>query len=506
MVAADVAIIGYGPVGQALAGYLGQAGVSVAVFERDRYVFERARTGGVDDETMRFLQGGLAERVMEGTRIPGDFRFLSADGRVLLSWAAGEQGRNGYARMYLWHQPDVDHIVRQYVDTLESVDVRLEHIVDEVIIDEDRVRVRATDRVSGREVDCEARYVVGCDGGRSVVRPVLDGAFEALAESERWVVVDLTLTREVARLPDEGCHYCDPRRPTTFIRNVGERRRWEFMVLPGEDPVEMERPEQVWALLRPWLAPDDAEIYRAVGYTFHSLLATRWRNRRALIAGDAAHLMPPFLGQGLCSGFRDVRNLAWKLIAVLAGRADEGLLDTYGSERAPHVKEFIEMSVRLGSVIQTLDPVVAAKRDADMLTDPNKTVHTPIPKLGAGLLPESAESPLGTLFPQPRLTDGRLLDTASGERFTLLGLPSLISSIDRRRLDEWARHEVAVIADESPETVDALEKVDAEGVLIRPDRYLLARVGSVDDLDRAAASIPWALEESRGMTPPVPTR
>jgi 3-(3-hydroxy-phenyl)propionate hydroxylase len=488
----EVAIVGYGPVGQALAGYLGRAGVSAAVFERDRYVFERARTGAIDDEAMRFLQHlGVAERVLEGTRVPGNFEFLTADGQLLLSWACGEWGRHGYARLNMWHQPDADLIIREAVDALPNVDVYLQHVVEELSDDGDSVHLRVVDSTSGESVACEAKYVVGCDGGRSLVRRFIGATMESLADSERWVVVDLTLTRDVPSLPAESRHLCDPNRRVTFIRNVGQRRRWEFMVLPDEDPAELERPENVWALLRPWLTRDDAEIYRSVGYTFHAVLSDKWRNGRALIAGDAAHLMPPFLGQGLCGGFRDVRNLSWKLAAVTKGLADEALLDTYESERAPHVRAYIELSVSLGNVIQTLDPAVAAKRDAEMSSDPDEPISLPVPQIGAGLLSASAQPPLGTPFPQPTLEDGRLLDVASGERFTVLGLPSLVESLDESVLERLADDDVAIIADCSRETREALRELDSAGVLIRPDRYVLATVDSATELLQAVDLIPW---------------
>lgn len=492
MIPVEVAIVGYGPVGQALAGYLGRAGVSVAVFERDRYVFERARTGAIDDEAMRFLQHlGVADRILEGTRVPGNFEFLTADGQVLLSWACGEWGRHGYARLNMWHQPDADLIIRESVDALPNVDVYLQHVVVELSDDGDSVHLRAVDSTSGESVACEAKYVVGCDGGRSLVRRFIGATMESLADSERWVVVDLTLTRDVPSLPEESRHFCDPKRPVTFIRNVGQRRRWEFMVLPDEDPAELEHPENVWALLRPWLTPEDAEIYRSAGYTFHAVIADKWRNGRALIAGDAAHLMPPFLGQGLCGGFRDVRNLSWKLAAVIQGRADEALLDTYESERAPHVREFIELSVSLGNVIQTLDPAVAAKRDAEMLSDPDVPVRLPVPQIGPGLLSASAEAPLGTPFPQPTLEDGRLLDVVSGERFTVLGLPSVIESLEESDLRRLTDDDVSIIADCSSETQEALRELNSSGVLIRPDRYVLATVDSAIGLLQAADLIPW---------------
>jgi 3-(3-hydroxy-phenyl)propionate hydroxylase len=485
----DVAIVGYGPVGQALAAYLGRAGVSVAVFEKDRYVFERARTGGIDDESLRFFQRlGLSERIIEGieegTRIPGTMRFVSARDEVLLNWPAGEQGPNGYRRLYMWHQPEVDRIVREYVDGIDRVEVHLEHTVEEVVPGADSVLVRARAAETGEAIDCEARYVVGCDGARSIVRPLVGGEFEQLAPSRPWVVVDLVLTRPVEGLPEEMVHYCDPRRPVTYIRNVGARRRWEFMVLPDEDPREMEALEKVWELLSPWLGPDDAEIYRAVAYTFHSLLASRWRSGRLLLAGDAAHLMPPMLGQGLCSGLRDVRNLSWKLAAVLAGQAPEDLLDTYGSERSVHVRDLIELSSEIAEIIQTLDTEVAARRDAEMLSGDGEALHTPFPQLGPGLLPAGSERPLGTLFAQPRLEDGRLLDEASDEKFTILALPELADSLDRGLRERCAEEEVAIVADGGAETRAALDAVGARGAMLRPDKYLLGTADSAADLQR----------------------
>jgi 3-(3-hydroxy-phenyl)propionate hydroxylase len=493
VITADVAIVGYGPVGQAMAAYLGKAGVSVAVFERDTYVYELARTGGIDDEAMRLFQHvDLAERILEETFVPGDFDCLTVDGELLLSWPSGEWGSSGYARLNMWHQPDIDRIVREHIDTMPTVAVHLEHSVEEVVQGDDGVRLSVIDRGTGSTVTCEVQYVIGCDGGRSIIRPLLGGTFESLGRSEDWIVVDLTLNRDDIELPERPHHICDPDRPVTFIVNKDNRRRWEFMVLPGEDPAAMARPENVWRLLSPWLVPGDAEIYRCVAYTFHALLADRWRNGRLLIAGDAAHLMPPFFGQGLCSGLRDVRNLSWKLDAVRAGRAPATLLDTYGSERGAHVRTFIEISVYMGGIIQTLDPEVAARRDAEMLAGETEILRLPVPRLGPGLLPASAEAPLGTLFPQPVLEDGRLLDVVSGERFTILGLPELIGSLEDAAREAFARDDVAVIADAGPETRAALEDVDATGVLIRPDRYLLATARSAAELVAAVELIPWA--------------
>jgi 3-(3-hydroxy-phenyl)propionate hydroxylase len=158
---------------------------------------------------------------------------------------------------------------------------------------------------------------------------------------------------------------------TTPGRGVGARRRWEFMLMPGDDAVALAQPESIWCLLSRWVTPDDAQLERPAVYTFHSALARSWRRGRLLIAGDAAHQTPPFLGQGMCAGIRDAANLAWKLAAVIRGKAEEALLDTYESERAPHVRQFIDAAVRLGKAIQTTDPELAAQPDESLINDRN---------------------------------------------------------------------------------------------------------------------------------------
>jgi len=211
-----------------------------------------------------------------------------------------------------------------------------------------------------------ARYLIGADGARSIVRKQTGVRVEDLCFDQPWLVVDTLLRRDV-QLPELVQQICDPARPTTFIPMSGLRRRWEFMLLPGEDATAMEKPERIAELLAPWVEPDDVEIVRAVVYAFHAVLAHPWRERRVFLAGDAAHQMPPFLGQGMCSGVRDAHNLVWKLALVLRGLASDELLDTYEIERSPHVRSIIETAVALGGLLQTTDPKVAAERDAMML-------------------------------------------------------------------------------------------------------------------------------------------
>ena len=176
---------------------------------------------------------------------------------------------------------------------------------------------------------------------------------EDLGFHERWLVVDALLRRPRPDLGDWSVQYCSKQRPTTYVRGTGDRRRWEIAVLPDEDECTITQRAKVLELLKPWVTPEEIDLERAALYTFHSAIAPHWRSGRLLIAGDAAHLTPPFLGQGLCAGMRDAGNLAWKLARVLRGQNHDSLLDTYQSERAPHVREYIELAVRLGGLINT---------------------------------------------------------------------------------------------------------------------------------------------------------
>ena len=222
----------------------------------------------------------------------------------------------------------------------------------------------------------------------------------------------------------DAIQYCDPARPTTFIPMPGNRHRWEFMLMPGDDPVKIVQPDSIYKLLKPWkIDPATSQIERAVVYTFHSSLATKWRHGRLLLAGDSAHQMPPFLGQGMGSGLRDVINLAWKLRDVVQGRSPDSLLDSYQTERMEHVRAYIEVAVELGGVIQTTDPDKARKRDAELLANP--TMIRPLaPRLGPGLH-GSAAAPAGTRAEQPTLGDGQRLDDRAGYRFAVLATPDL---------------------------------------------------------------------------------
>jgi 3-(3-hydroxy-phenyl)propionate hydroxylase len=291
----------------------------------------------------------------------------------------------------------------------------------------------------------------------------------------------------------DAIQYCDPVRPTTFVPMPGQRHRWEFMLMPQDDPATITRPERIYELLKPWrIDPTRSKIERGVVYTFHSALATCWRRDRLLLAGDSAHQTPPFLGQGMCSGLRDAANLAWKLRDVIAGRASEQLLDTYETERMQHVRAFIELAVELGGIIQATDPDIARRRDAELIANP--TMLRPItPGLGPGLHGD-APPPAGTRAAQPRLGDGARIDDRVGYHFAVLANPQLTDALTTQ-LIERINQMGATLVPADGDAADYLSNLNAEAIVIRPDRHILGIATNPVELEALLMQTPWQIAD-----------
>jgi flavoprotein hydroxylase len=259
------------------------------------------------------------------------------------------------------------------------------HEVVGLAADAGGARLETSTANGGRRAACDARFVVGCDGANSFVRPHLGSTVTDLGFFFDWLIVDV-VPHEPRVWSPLNIQVCDPARPTTLVSGGRGRRRWEFMRLPGESIEDLNSAETAWRLLAPWgFTAGNATLERHAVYRFQARWVDTWRNGPLLLAGDAAHQMPPFAGQGMCSGLRDAANLAWKLDLVLAGKASETLLDTYASERAPHVAAVIQFSMELGKVICISDPAAAAARDAAMLPAARAGhLATPPPPLAIG--------------------------------------------------------------------------------------------------------------------------
>ena len=346
---ATVVIAGGGPVGCTLSIALSNLGIDNVVVERDTAVHPLPRAALIDGELVRALiQQGLGDR-LDGLLTPmRRAEYVDAHGTVLASTdLTASRVYGGLYRASLHFQPQLDAMLR------DEMLARGGRFVAGVAFT--GVDAASPDEVSLLMADgsrMTSRYLVGCDGASSTVRRSLGIAWDDLGFNQDWLVVDIEVhDRATCGLPDVGRQVCDPARPTTMISGHDRYYRWEFQLQPGEDPHEMNRPERVWQLLAPWIEPHQARLVRSAAYCFHAVVAATMRHGRVLLAGDAAHQMPPFQGQGLNSGMRDAVNLAWKLRWVLEGWSSDRLLDTYTRERREHAKAVVEQSVETGRLI-----------------------------------------------------------------------------------------------------------------------------------------------------------
>jgi 2-polyprenyl-6-methoxyphenol hydroxylase-like FAD-dependent oxidoreductase len=420
----DVAIVGYGPVGQVLAILLGQRGWKVVVFEKQLTVYPLPRAVHFDHEVARILQaaglGGELPRLSE----PADvYEWKNAAGETLLRIGSRDAGLCGWPEANMFSQPELERVLDVRARALPSIAVHRGCEVVDLRGGEEATAVSVVCADRRREV--RARWVVGCDGANSFARRHLGATVTDLGFFFDWLIVDVIPHEPRVWDPING-QICDPARPTTVVSGGPGRRRWEFMRLPGESIADLNNEATAWRLLEPWhLDPRNATLERHAVYTFQARWVDGWRKERVLLAGDAAHQMPPFAGQGMCSGIRDAANLAWKLDLVLAGKAGDRLLDTYASERIPQVRQVIQFSIDLGKVICVPDAAEAAARDAAMIAVARETGLTPplpSPALGPGLLLDG--DPLaGHLFPQGEVQSGNvrgLFDDVVGRGFTLV--------------------------------------------------------------------------------------
>ncbi len=468
----DVAVVGFGPVGATLAALCARRGLSVGVIDKDFDVFPLPRAAHVDHEVMRIWQEvGCADEVFASMRENVGMDFLTAGGEVLHRMRSPGMAATGWPASLFFHQPGVERTVRKTALEL-GVHVLLGVEVTGVDTRDDGVRLTLAD-----DTVVDAAWVVGCDGARSFVRKELGVELDDLEFEEPWLVVDLVVRGDAPQLPDRALQVCDPARPHTLVPMPAPRFRFEFMLLPGEDPTAMQDPAVVRELVAPWVDPDVVEMERSAVYAFHGLIARTWRRGRVLLAGDAAHQMPPFLGQGMCSGLRDAANVAWKLDLVHRGIAPDALLDTYQLEREPHVRTIVELAVGFGRIICTTDAALAAQRDRTMrLTqhehDGDPTEERQLP----GLRPGPLVLGDGRLAPQPTCA-GKRLDDLVGQRFAVVARePSLLTG---DAAEFWAPHAALLDAVAHPELVPLLDGLAADVVVIRPDRYVLGAGASL---------------------------
>jgi flavoprotein hydroxylase len=525
----DVAIVGYGPVGQALAILLAQRGWRVGVIEKQPQPYPLPRAVHFDHEVGRILQAcGVADRLRGRTEPTDSYEWRSAAGATLLRFDSGPAGLSGWPDGNMFAQPELEAILEARARSLPAVDVARGAEVVDLIEHADGVRLTCAAAAAGiapvehdpssrgagdgARRNVEARFVVGCDGANSFVRAKIGSGVTDLGFFFDWLIVDVLPNTPTVWQP-LNIQICDPARPTTLVSGGPGRRRWEFMRLPGETVDELNREETAWRLLAAsGVTPENARLERHTVYRFQARWVDQWRKGRVLLAGDAAHQMPPFAGQGMCSGLRDAANLAWKLDLVLRDAAPTALLDTYESERVPHVRAVIDFSMALGKVICIADPVEAAGRDAMMtaaLASGQQATPPPFPTIGPGVL-RDGDPHAGKLFPQGRVrtAEGRegWFDDVMGGGWALLGRDGdPLAALDREtarwlgELGVVAAHvgSVAPVVDLDGTYACWFAATGAAVVLQRPDFYVFgaeARAADtpalVDALRRALTARP----------------
>ncbi len=505
---ADVAIVGYGPVGQALAMLLGRAGHRVLVFERFNEIYRLPRAVHLDHEIMRLLQSlGLADALAQQMVPVRDYQWFGADGELLLRFDVEGLAPSGWESDYMFFQPELERAIDRHACAEPGVSVERGWVAEGLVDSDEGVALRirrVVEQEAGRLVSTgdvrtvTGRWLVGADGANSFVREAGAITRRDLGFQERWLVVDAAPhdMRALAHLPIAS-QRCDPARPTTIVQSGPSHRRWEFMLLPGEQPADFEDPDRVWALLEPWYRPEDGALTRSAVYEFRSMLAEQMRKGHVLLVGDAAHLTPPFLGQGLCSGLRDAANVAWKLDLVLRGLASTELLDTVDPERQPQNEAIVQLAIELGKVLCQLDPQAAAERD-QTLRQAGPPPPLELPPLTDGALhrADDADPLAGKLSVQGVVAragrEGRFDDVVGGgfQLIVAAGDPLARLASEQRALIDLLDMTVATLDTAAPHGVHDLDgRLTAwlaghgvHAVLVRPDFYVFGSAPTAEEL------------------------
>ncbi|WP_423798103.1 bifunctional 3-(3-hydroxy-phenyl)propionate/3-hydroxycinnamic acid hydroxylase [Neobacillus sp. SAB-20_R2A] len=497
----DVAIVGYGPVSKLLATLLGQKGWKVGIYERFPHEYPLPRAVHFDDEIARILQSVIpASEIERITEVANDlYTWCNAERKTLLELNFSEFGVSGWPGHLFFNQPELEGLLDKACRQQATVDVNMG--MEAVALNEfdDHVELVVKD-LQGVETKVSAKYVVGCDGANSFVRRNMEHTITDLGFVADWLVVDIIPQTEREWTP-MNLQLCDPARPTTVVSGGPGRRRWEFMALPGETKEDLNKEEVAWKLLEPWdITPANSVLERQAIYTFKALWVDEWRKGRLVLAGDAAHLTPPFMGQGMCAGLRDAKNLAWKLDLVLSGKVDDNFLDMYTKERNPHNRDVVEAALFLGKVICVTDPEAAALRDEAFFT--GKVPPMPeFPFLTDGILGEPGNY-TGKLSFQSQVNyqdKTGLFDDVVGDGWMIL------SPVDDPRnvlqeeqvtfLENLGAKFIKVSEAYDPQLESAHQVVDIEGkykqyfhttgleaVVVRPDYYMFGGAAKLAEL------------------------
>ena len=483
----DISIVGCGPVGATLANLLADYGYSVAILEKETEIYRAPRAVHLDDEVVRIFQAvGILDDLQKNITPFNKMQFVSGKGNVLLEVGAPDNyAPYGYAPSYWFFQPTLEKILRVAFQSKKQVHWLEGYEVVEVHDHSTYSSLKAIHTSTQKEITITSQYIIGCDGGKSMVRKSMNVDFDNLNFDQQWMVIDTFLKSEedAALLPQLLQQICNPDRPTTYVPGVGKHRRFEFMLVNGDTKESISQPATIRRLIAQFITPDKLSITRSAVYTFHGLTVTQWRKGRLLLAGDSAHQMPPFAGQGMCSGIRDAHNLAFKLDLVLSGKSTERMLNTYQTERKPHVTELSKGSIKMGKTIQTQNYFLAGLRNFSfflarripLLQEKIKQDFMKKMPYQKGFL--GIHSNLsGQLCIQPVIqvnNQEMLLDDLLGNRFALISRAS-ISQIQTKEFTQIVNGQVLQLGMDFHSVVfeEWLLQYKIDFAIIRPDRYI----------------------------------
>ena len=490
-----VVIVGAGPTGVAAATLLAQYGIRCLLLDRWSSVYPQPRAVHMDDEICRIIARlGISDEFAAISRPAHGLRLLSNTMEVLAEFRrATARSRHGFPQANMFDQPELEALLRTNVKHYPCAMFRGDVEVTDVS-DGGRGHVVVTfdDRSDGTTHVVEATYVLGCDGANSVVRSSIGSPMRDMKFDQRWLVVDIATTADLDQW--DGVHQvCDPARAGTYMRIGDTRYRWEFRLLPGETADDFGDLDALRPLIDPWVrqvSTSELTLIRVAEYTFRAKVAEQWRRGNVFLLGDAAHLTPPFVGQGMGAGLRDAMNLAWKLAGVLNGRLPEAALDTYEQERKPHACHMIRIALgvgwamtaggRLGNALRRI--LVPRLRFIPGLR--NKILDSRTPALHRSTLVTRSRAPrrlAGTLCPNPVVAGGERLDTVLGDGFALITAANPDASQQARLDDDGV---VVHVAEPGGELAHWLRRGHATAALIRPDRTVMSAGHDVDALCR----------------------
>ncbi len=473
----DVTIIGLGPTGGTLANLLAMNDFSVLVLERERSHYNLPRAVHFDDEIMRVFQTiGIAKDFLKHTIINKGTKFVNSKGKVVLDWPRPRKiTENGWYPSYRFHQPDLERHLRKKLKKYKKVKIQNNSKVIKIKNYSDYVKVSFNNTKLDTFHEIKSKYLIGCDGANSITRKEMNTKMNNLGFTQKWAVIDLILKKEKKSLPDRTIQYSNPKQPATYCRNVGKRRRWEFAIKKKQSEKKILSEKYIWNFLKPWLKKKEAFLERKTIYTFKSAISRNWIKRRIFVAGDAAHLMPPFMGQGMCAGIRDVSNLAWKISKCIKSKHNEKLLSSYQTERFTNVKEYVETTMRMGEFVNAAESIEITDNISSG-SDGIKSMQSIKPVLGKGL-GNINDINRGKIFPQLKLKNGKSLDAFFSCSPILILSNELKNKKKLSKLKTIIEYEVKGLS-------EVLKNFKSKAIIVRPDRFVLQSCRTVKNFSK----------------------